>query len=188
MTTPPAFVANTVLSAAQMNKIGMWKISTTSLSGVTTNISNCFSSDYTNYRVLVTNLNNSTVTLRTLSMRFRTTSDDTAANYNSGSFGVYGGGTAFAAGASNQTSATLGAISAQPAGNAASGFTIDILSPNTISGTTYTGTLLTYQADTGSFVYRSIGGNNTTTTQYTGFSIIGVTDSLSGTVQVYGYN
>lgn len=188
MTTPPLFVANTVLSAAQMNKIGMWKISTTSLSGVTTNISNCFSSDYANYRVLVTNLNNASATLRTLSMRFRTSTDDTTASYNSGNFGVFGAGTAFGAGASNQTSATLGSISVQPAGGVASAITIDILSPNTATGTTYTGTMLTYQADTASFVYRSIGGSMTTTTQYTGFSIIGVTDSLSGTVQVYGYN
>lgn len=188
MTTPPTFVSGAILTAAQMNSIGMWKISTTSLTAVTNNISNCFSSDYANYRVLVTNLNNASATLRTLSLRFRTTSDDTTASYNSASFGVFGAGTAFTAAVSNQTSATLGAISAQPSGNAASGFTIDILSPNTATGTTYTGTLLTYQADTASFVYRSIGGNITTTTQYTGFSLIGVTDALSGTVQVYGYN
>ena len=181
-------VATTAFVTSAVASVGMWKISTTSLSGVTTNISNCFSSTYANYRVLVTNLNNSTVTLRSLSIRFRTTSDDTASNYNYGTFGMFGGGTAFAGGAANQNSAVIGSISSQPSGNAASGFTIDILSPNTATGTTFTGTLLTYQADTGSFVYRSIGGNNTTTTQYTGFSIIGVTDSLSGTVQVYGYN
>lgn len=188
MATPPVFVSGAILTAAQMNSIGMWKISTTSLTAVTNNISSCFSSDYANYRVLVTNLNNASATLRALTLRFRTTSDDTTASYNSGSFGVFGAGTAFASAASNQTSAALGSLSAQPTGNAASGITIDILSPNTATGTTYTGTLLTYQADTASFVYRSIGGNITTTTQYTGFSLIGVTDALSGTVQVYGYN
>ena len=187
MTTPPLFVANTVLSAAQMNKIGMWKISTTSLSGVTTNISNCFSSDYTNYRVLCTNMNTSSGTVRALTLRFRTTSDDTTAQYNSFQLGVYGS-TVFGSSAIAQTSATLGASSAQVSGSASLGFCLDILSPNTATGTTYMGTLLTYQSDVTNYVHRTIIGNMTTSTQYTGFSIIGVTDSLSGTVQVYGYN
>ena len=187
MATPPVFVSGAVLTAAQMNKIGMWKISTTSLSGVTTNISNCFSSDYTNYRVICTNFNGGTGTTRNLSMRFRTTSDDTTASYNSGQVGVYSG-TVFGSSGMGQTSASLGALSAQPSGSAAGGFSIDIFTPNAALGTTYTGTLFTYQSDVTSYVYRTISGNMTTTTQYTGFSIIGVTDSLSGTIQVYGYN
>jgi len=187
VTTPPLFVANTVLSAAQMNKIGMWKISTTSLSGVTTNISNCFSSDYTNYRVICTNFNSGSGTTRQLSMRFRTTSDDTTASYNSGQVGVYSS-SVFGSSGMGQTSASLGAISAQPSGSAAGGFSLDIFTPNAALGTTYTGTLFNYQSDVTSYVYRTISGNMTTTTQYTGFTIFGVTDSLSGTVQVYGYN
>jgi len=188
MTTPPLFVANTVLSAAQMNKIGMWKISTTSLSGVTTNISNCFSGDYTNYRVICQNLNGGGATTRLLTLRFRTTSDDTTASYNGGTFGTYGAGTTTQFAFGGATSATLAALGAQPSGSAAGGFVLDIMSPNVASGTTYTGSGIMYQPDLVSYVSRSFSGNMTTATQYTGFSIIGVTDSLVGTIQVYGYN
>jgi hypothetical protein len=187
MTTPPTFVSGAILTAAQMNSIGMWKISTTSLTAVTNNISNCFSSDYANYRVLCTNMNNASGTTRALTLRFRTTSDDTTAQYNSFQLGVYSS-TVFGSSAVLQTSATLGATAAQVSGSASLGFCIDILSPNTATGTTYMGTMLTYQSDITNYVQRTISGNMTTSTQYTGFSIIGVTDALSGTVQVYGYN
>ena len=187
MATPPDFTSGAVLTAAQMNAVGMWKISTTSLTTVTNNISNCFSSDYANYRVIVRNLNNASGTVRNLTLRFRCASDDTTASYNSGQLGLYSS-TVFGSTTAAVSSATLGAISQQPTGNALGGLSIDILSPNTATGTTYTGTMLTYQGDVGAFVYRTVTGGISTTTQYTGFSIIGVTDALSGTVEVYGYN
>lgn len=56
MATPPVFVANTVLTASQMNKVGTWKItsSTSSGSGVALDLSSCFSSSYANYRLYIT--------------------------------------------------------------------------------------------------------------------------------------
>ena len=56
MTTPPAFVANTVLSAAQMNKIGMWLIKTQTIGSAVASVqvTDAFSADYENYKIVVT--------------------------------------------------------------------------------------------------------------------------------------
>ena len=54
MATPPDFTAGQVLTAAQMNKVGMWIVASeavgTAVSSVT--ISDCFSADYDDYRVI----------------------------------------------------------------------------------------------------------------------------------------
>ena len=54
MATPPDFTAGQVLTAAQMNKVGMWIVASqavgTAVSSVT--ISGCFSADYYDYRVM----------------------------------------------------------------------------------------------------------------------------------------
>lgn len=56
MATPPVFVANTVLTAAQMNKIGLWLIDHQSVSGGASIVfTNCFSSDYDQYRLIFRN-------------------------------------------------------------------------------------------------------------------------------------
>ena len=61
MTTPPVFVANTVLSAAQMNAIGLWLVKTqtigTTVSSVT--VTGAFSADYDAYKIVITGGNTS---------------------------------------------------------------------------------------------------------------------------------
>jgi len=56
MATPPDFVAGQVLTAAQMNAIGLWKIKTqtigTTVSSVT--VTGAFSADYDNYLITLT--------------------------------------------------------------------------------------------------------------------------------------
>ena len=59
MPTPPDFSVGQYNTAAYMNAIGLWKIGTgTATYGTTTqlNINNVFSSDYANYKVVVSNL------------------------------------------------------------------------------------------------------------------------------------
>lgn len=57
MATPPVFSAGSVLTAGQMNAVGMWLVKTQSLnSGATTvSITNAFSSDFDNYMIQVSN-------------------------------------------------------------------------------------------------------------------------------------
>jgi len=197
-TTPGTAVAGEVLTASRWNTdvrdntaflktetdvVGLKFISSTSLSGVTTNISNVFSSTYDSYRVVISGLSSGSSTTRTISIRLRTSSDDTTAQYNSFQTFVYSVGSTGAQGQVGATSWNVGAAS-----NGGAGSTVfDIVNPNIAGLTNYTGNATSYQTDVSSFVFRTIGGVMNTATQYTGFSVIGSVDSLSGTVKVFGY-
>jgi len=56
MAAPPDFVAGATLTALQMNQVGMWKIKLISVGfGVSSvTVSDAFSSDYENYRIIYT--------------------------------------------------------------------------------------------------------------------------------------
>jgi len=58
MPTPPTFTAGQVLTAAHMNAVGLWEIKSETVgTGVATvTISNAFTTDYDNYRVVVGNI------------------------------------------------------------------------------------------------------------------------------------
>jgi hypothetical protein len=55
MATPPNFVDAEILYASQLNKIGMWLVSTTNIGSAVATVTTgtVFSSDYDNYRVVV---------------------------------------------------------------------------------------------------------------------------------------
>jgi hypothetical protein len=56
MATPPIFSAGAVLTAAQMNQLGLFKVATGSLSTATTDFVECFTGDYRNYRIVISNV------------------------------------------------------------------------------------------------------------------------------------
>lgn len=55
MATPPDFVAGQVLTAAQMNKVGLWLIKTQTIGTAVSSVAvtNAFSADYQNYWILI---------------------------------------------------------------------------------------------------------------------------------------
>lgn len=73
MATPPTFTVGQVLTAAQMNAVGLWLVKTqtvgTAVSSV--NVTSCFSSDFDNYVVTVSNVagtvNGGTINFKLLS-------------------------------------------------------------------------------------------------------------------------
>jgi hypothetical protein len=56
MATPPIFSAGAVLTAAQMNQLGLFKVATGSLSTATSDFVECFTGDYRNYRIVISNV------------------------------------------------------------------------------------------------------------------------------------
>lgn len=62
MATPPTFTAGSVLTAAQMNAVGLWKVKAqtigTAVSSVT--VTDAFSADYDGYKIIVSGGNTST--------------------------------------------------------------------------------------------------------------------------------
>jgi hypothetical protein len=63
MATPPVFSSGAVLTAAQMNKVGMWLISKSTIpaSSVSYTTPTVFSSDFDNYRVIIRGVTSSAV-------------------------------------------------------------------------------------------------------------------------------
>jgi hypothetical protein len=182
------FTTGEVLTASDTNTYlansGLVYITSAALTGPTNSFSNVFSSTYDAYRVVITNLNNSTGTTRVMGLRFRTTSDDSSANYFYGLYGFYAA-TPFNTGSSGSVSADIGSLSS--GGNNGGSITLDICNPNLAFTTTYSGFQSAYQSNILAIAMRSLFGGMNTTTQYTGFTVFVSTDNLSGNVTVYGY-
>ncbi len=155
-------------------------ISTTTLSGSTTNVDNVFSSTYDNYHIEVCMDSNTGVGALSMQMRAGGSAYSGAGYY----FGVYqidwAGSAATVSNGAGSTSARLGTTF----NGAPSPVTMTMYNPNRALRTTFQG--LSLGADTGaSGSQMFMGGFISTTTQYDGFSIIG--GSQTGKVRVYGY-
>jgi len=189
MTTPPTFVSGAILTAAQMSSIGMWQVSSTTVAALstTTSVSNCFSADYLNYRVLFT------ATAATANIRFRLNYRDSggdviAANYQFGAFGLIATSTVGVdySGTSGQTSTLIG-----ESGGVGSRFSLsmDVYNPFATEQTTalwQSGATLATTTPT-----FTLGvANYLATTSMTGFTIQrnSGTGTFSGIIKVYGYN
>lgn len=183
------FVDNVPLPATDINTYlnngGLVYIASATLNAVTNNISNVFSSTYDSYRVVISNLSNASASSRVVYIRYRTASDDTSANYHSMQYFSYGTNLAGNASVTGATAAEILTVSS--GGNSGGAATIDIVNPNLATSTQHFGHRVTFQNNVSTFVYATFGGGINTNTQYTGFTILGTTDALSGTVRVYGY-
>ena len=154
---------------------GMTLINTTSFSAVASqSISSVFSSTYDNYKVelVVTNSTSATCT-----MRLRTSSDDTTSNY--GYQHLRADATTVAA--TRTLSASLFNLTPLAI---TSYFTasIEVLSPNLPAFTQMRQLALNYGDMTEGAYF------HTSTTAFTGFSLIASTGTITGKVSVYGYN
>lgn len=174
-------------STGRTEKSGLAFIKEVSLTTVTNNVSDVFSSNYDAYKIIVTDLNNASATTRLVSLRFRSSGgDDSTANYFTTEQFYYATNNA---GQGTATGATSGVLTYFSSNTASGGSIIlDVNAPNLAKMTTWTGSSNAYQSNVAAYVNRLLMGGLNTTTQYTGFSIIGTTDNLSGTVRVYGYN
>lgn len=180
------YSADDVLTAADLNTGGLWRIFEGTMSGTTYSISDVFSSDFDNYRIEISNLGTTSSSTRTFSARFRTASDDTGTVYAYSQYGHYGA-TAFNGGASAQNAIQLSFIShvAPASRNAASW---DVCNPNLAALTTMQGSVVGYNSSIGVNLRSSLGLADTIT-QYTGITFFLNASSFSGgIVRIYGYS
>jgi hypothetical protein len=194
MATPPDFSVGATLTAAQMNAVGLWRITgcTVSSSGGTaatasngvitvgTNntsitVNNAFNSDFDNYRILYSGGVGTTLISLTLQLGASTTGYYGITNY-----AAYGTPTTPAAAGDNN------ATQWNSIGYASTGFTqisCDLLAPNLAKWTTLANA--SWAAGT---VAGSTNGTHQVSTAYTSFTIGVNTGSLTGgKIRVYGY-
>lgn len=142
----------------------------------TISIDNCFSSTYDNYRILLRSVNS---TNGSMNARLRTTSDDTATNYADQL--LYSSGTSVTGSRTSAQSLWRFSYSYTTAGSCS----VDVFGPNIAAPTQY---FSTSQTGSGATIENAIyAGNNTTSTQYTGISILMGAGTGTGYVYVYGY-
>jgi hypothetical protein len=197
MATPPDFYAGDVLTAAQMNAVGMWKITpTVSGTGVTVNSAgdvvltaapepyiNAFSADYRNYRIILqlTAFSGGAASLA-VRMASGTTANTTASNYrNIGYEAGYGASSLGVVGNNGSTAGwNVGRVDSS---GQTSGFIMDIQSPFASAYTQYSSVFRDW-AISG---YQS--GYLQVVDSYNSFNPrIGGTNTMTGIIQVFGYN
>jgi len=180
MATPPDFTAGQVLTAAQMNAIGLWKVSASTFSAAASHsVNNCFTSDFDAYRVIA---HFSSSTSLTTTMRLRVGGVD---NSGASSYGI----TILKAFNSTTDSSTSNTSSFGFSGTAQGAITalsFDIWQPavavNTVINGLTTQGMIAENAKTSTF-----WGRHDVNTAFDGFTLIASTGNITGYVKVYGY-
>lgn len=178
MATLPTFVAGQPLTAAQMNTIGVYKISTVTASGAATIVANSvFTSDYTNYLIECTGLLAS-AGLPALTMRLRASgTDNSGAVYYAGyNYSTWTGATA---GFGDNGATSWGFLFVNT--TTASAARIELYRPQQAATTD-----LIVQCHAPDSARHGSGYHNSSS-QFDGFSIIPASGTLSGTVTIYGW-
>ncbi len=173
------FTTGEVLTAADTNtylaNAGLVYVTSTTVGTAVASvtISNCFSSTYDHYRVVIAGIVNSTAANLTGQL-----SGITGSTYSTGgTFFTYGSATVSGFGPAATTSWVIGV-----AGATNSHAVIDILSPNTAT------TKGMFTQGTSTVAYYSFGGTCTSTSTATGLVVAPNAGTMTGgTITVYGY-
>jgi hypothetical protein len=180
MATPPDFSSGAVLTAAQMNSVGLWLVKTQAVgAGVSSVVvTNAFSTDYDNYKITYTGGVGSGFQDITMVL------GATTSNYYWIDLGVsFVNGTVSSLG-SNTTSNAYWRVGKLETSGAI--INMDIINPFKTVRTFYSSSG-PFAVSTGAFVVN--GGYLNNATSYTGFTLnpIGGTTLTGGTIRVYGY-
>jgi hypothetical protein len=148
--------------------------SATASAAAALNINSCFSSTYTNYRIIYNFVASTTLELQ---MRLRlVTTDFSGTDYTDYGRGMGSGG-AFDLQHVNTTQFTIGYVNTtEPIWGS-----MDIFSPNVAIKTNFNN-----MSGIAASIYEN--GRLNTTTQYDGFSLLASTGNITGTVKIYGYS
>jgi hypothetical protein len=172
-----------VYPAAATNQ-GLTLINTTSFSGVSSqSINDVFSATYDNYRIIIALTDSSVLT--NVFFRFRVSgSDNSNASYNYMFDGYTQGGGSVPFTAAGATQLNLYQRTASGTKTTASDLTCIL--PFATATTLLMGP--TTAENNANFYSGSWGGNFDVTTSFTGFSVIGESGTLTGSISVYGIN
>jgi hypothetical protein len=178
--TFPVFNVGETLRAADMNAVGMWKVASTTFNGNGFSMNNVFTSDYTNYRILINGFCPSGDADTTF--RFRLAGSDIPFSiYQYASQGWYGS-TQNSAGGTGQTGVGLIGFGA----NRQSSHSIDVFGPATTNAWKPVNVNSTFSHSGVGVIVRNIAGVMNSATAMDGFSIV-IGANIQGTCTVYGY-
>lgn len=178
--TYPSFNSGDVLNASDMNAVGLWKVAsgTLSLTTTATNVTGVFSSDYKNYRLIMSTTARST-TNRVDFRYINGTTPTSSGYYNAGLGSDYSANTVLYYQRSNNDAQIYGYNQADR-----QRVIMDIYSPNIATFTAHTGQM----TDINTAYSFSFGGQqNTSNAVFTGFQLFTSTGTATVEYQVFGY-
>ena len=197
MATPPDFSVGQVLTAAQMNQVGLWAMQPTSVSGsgvtlsgakVTATaateavINNCFTDDFEFYRVLI---RYQTSTTNSLFMQLRTGASNAATNYNYSEVQAYLG---FGVTVGRATGQAQGQIGSNSNGAFWQMSSMDLFGPKLAEPTTYSVLNSRNDASYANIANYVYNGTHTTATAFESLRVFVSTGTFTGKIYIYGYN
>jgi hypothetical protein len=179
----PDFSPGEVLTAAAMDSIGMWRVGGGALSGTATDFVGCFTSTYTNYRIVVDSISLSGGA--DLLCRFLVGSTpETSSAYRYASVGLKSNGTNYPISNDNATFMYPGLYIAgvtDPIGS----MTLDVLGPQLAQRSLVQSSIIGFESN----IYTRTGMNSFGGgTQFNGIRFYtGSAVTMGGTVSIYGY-
>ena len=182
MAVPPVFVSGAVLTAAQMNQIGLWVVkSETAFSAVSSvTADSVFTSDFTNYVVQI-RLSTSTTNLTYWKLRASASSASTGYDLQT----ITGNDTSIGgARLTNQTAANFGYYT-----NSATekyGTTLTLMGPQLAEATAFHSEAGGTVGSNAALSYY-VAGNHRTATAYDGIELLVTSGTMTGTYAIYGY-
>jgi hypothetical protein len=180
--TYPSFNSGDVLTATDMNAVGLWKIGTyTATSGGSIDIDSVFTSTYDNYRIIISDVRLTSISGIAMKLRSGGTSSATS-YYNIRQGFDYSTGVAGAATTANGSEWNLALI--VDAGNSA-GCAIDIFNPFLAQKTTYASQ--GGDSRTNGLGALSSSGLHNSASSYDGFTLFHGNTYSNIKVVVYGY-
>lgn len=173
MATPPTFSVGATLTAAQMNAVGLWLVKSQTIgSGVSSvTVSNAFSSDYENYRIVV-----SGVTSTSGYSMYGSINAGTGSTYANGGRYISWGGVSADATSAGEAGYWFGVMGSNYC------LSLDIDRP-------YLATPTNVAWSSSSSTYGNYGtGINSVSASSTNFTLYpGIGTLTGGTIRVYGY-
>jgi hypothetical protein len=182
----PDFSPGEVLTAAAMDSIGLWKVTSGALSGTSTNFVGCFTTDYDNYRIVVDSITSNNT--GDVYVRFLANTTPAITQYYWAMRGLSQGATS-ADNSSGSTSFGFTGWAQVGANNLALGHIfMDVSSPK-LSLRTFVNTSASgYQSTIGGFFNRTGMFVIDNTNQYDGIQFLtNSATTFTGNVTIYGY-
>jgi hypothetical protein len=185
----PAFTPGEILTAANMNQVGLWLVKTeTFTADNSVDIDACFNSNFANYRVECQWLHNTTA--GAVNLKFKDAGGTISTNYGTRAAGNYrsAGVNQFAAYANqNDLLGTAGVFIGSTNTGTRGYASFDIFSPNLAQQTNLMGQFMGESDGTNTLLNLTIGGWQNSATVMVGLNIAPAAGTLTGVVRVYGY-
>ena len=185
MATPPTFSSGAVLTAAQMNAVGMWKITSgTVTSGSSFDLTSVFTSDYDSYKLVLTQIRTN-VTGGSIQLRMLATTTPAIIGYYMGGTQVDIALNSIATFRGNN--ATLLETGATQGGNVSGMTSVEIHSPVATQYTSFNGQAVDSRLGS-AYGGISFTGQLGNTTSYNGIRVLLSANSFTNcNYKLYGY-